>query len=79
MISPRLNAITLFAWLVSAISLCLCLAAPAACDAKTALTTTLKNTKGQYVSTENNCQSLTAITHKRSWALVYTDLIGILH
>lgn len=38
-----------------------------------------RNIKGQYISTENNCQSLTAITHKRSWALVYTDLIGILH
>lgn len=54
------------------------LAAQAASDAKTVLTTTLKNTKGQYFSTENNGQSLTAITHKSSWALVYPEILGIL-
>ena len=70
--------ITLFAWLVSAMFLCLGLAARAPSDAKIVLTTTLKTTKGQYFSTENNGQSLTAITHKSSWALVYPELVGIL-
>lgn len=66
-ISPRLKKITLFAWLVPAMFLCMGLAAQAASDAKTILIITLKKTptnKGQYFPTENNGQTLTAVTNK---------------
>lgn len=56
------------AWLVSTISLYLCLAAPAVSNAKTALTTTLKNTKGQYFSMK---------TVNRAWQPLLTKAPGL--